>query len=205
MCTDILFKVNTHSLQQLYKSCQLQYYWIPIFPLHCLFLLFHFFIQDVIQAIKETAFVTSDYPVILSFENHCRYVHTKLWLYSIFTYVGALNNRINNHFYVSIASKPQQYKMAKYCEEIFGELLLKQPVENFPVNSLSGAAQLCFSYMHSLCIHVVFCRLNLAARYPLQMIWNAKSSSRTRDWNLKLSRVSKELDRLHLWFIYVLN
>uniref|UniRef100_A0AAQ4NZZ4 1-phosphatidylinositol 4,5-bisphosphate phosphodiesterase n=1 Tax=Gasterosteus aculeatus aculeatus TaxID=481459 RepID=A0AAQ4NZZ4_GASAC len=43
--------------------------------------------KDVIQAIKETAFVTSDYPVILSFENHC--------------------------------SKPQQYKMAKYCEEIF--------------------------------------------------------------------------------------
>uniref|UniRef100_A0A674PH98 1-phosphatidylinositol 4,5-bisphosphate phosphodiesterase n=1 Tax=Takifugu rubripes TaxID=31033 RepID=A0A674PH98_TAKRU len=64
--------------------------------------------KDVIQAIKETAFVTSDYPVILSFENHC--------------------------------SKPQQYKMAKYCEEIFGELLLKQPLENFPVN------------MHSCCV-----------------------------------------------------
>uniref|UniRef100_A0A2K5Y1M5 1-phosphatidylinositol 4,5-bisphosphate phosphodiesterase n=1 Tax=Mandrillus leucophaeus TaxID=9568 RepID=A0A2K5Y1M5_MANLE len=29
--------------------------------------------KDVIQAIKETAFVTSEYPVILSFENHCRY------------------------------------------------------------------------------------------------------------------------------------
>lgn len=28
--------------------------------------------KDVIQAINETAFVTSDYPVILSFENHCR-------------------------------------------------------------------------------------------------------------------------------------
>ncbi|XP_034556094.1 1-phosphatidylinositol 4,5-bisphosphate phosphodiesterase beta-4-like [Notolabrus celidotus] len=59
--------------------------------------------KDVIQAIKETAFVTSDYPVILSFENHC--------------------------------SKPQQYKMAKYCEEIFGDLLLKQPVEGFPIES----------------------------------------------------------------------
>ncbi|XP_028858392.1 1-phosphatidylinositol 4,5-bisphosphate phosphodiesterase beta-4 isoform X1 [Denticeps clupeoides] len=57
--------------------------------------------KDVIQAIKETAFVTSDYPVILSFENHC--------------------------------SKPQQYKMAKYCEEIFGDLLLKQPLESFPI------------------------------------------------------------------------
>uniref|UniRef100_A0A7N6ALL4 1-phosphatidylinositol 4,5-bisphosphate phosphodiesterase n=1 Tax=Anabas testudineus TaxID=64144 RepID=A0A7N6ALL4_ANATE len=59
--------------------------------------------KDVIQAIKETAFVTSEYPVILSFENHC--------------------------------SKPQQYKMAKYCEEIFGDLLLKQPLENYPIES----------------------------------------------------------------------
>uniref|UniRef100_A0A8C9TBV7 Phosphoinositide phospholipase C n=1 Tax=Scleropages formosus TaxID=113540 RepID=A0A8C9TBV7_SCLFO len=57
--------------------------------------------KDVIVAIKETAFVTSEYPVILSFENHC--------------------------------SKPQQYKMAKYCEEIFGDLLLKQPLETFPI------------------------------------------------------------------------
>lgn len=109
MCTDILFKVNTHSLQQLYKSHQLQYYWIPIFPLHCLFLLFYFFIQDVIQAIKETAFVTSDYPVILSFENHCRYVHTRLWLYS--TYVGALNNQINNYF---VCSSPVNHSSTRW-------------------------------------------------------------------------------------------
>ncbi|XP_067240700.1 1-phosphatidylinositol 4,5-bisphosphate phosphodiesterase beta-4 isoform X2 [Chanodichthys erythropterus] len=59
--------------------------------------------KDVIQAIKETAFVTSDYPVILSFENHC--------------------------------SKPQQYKMARYCEEIFGDLLLKHPLEGFPIEA----------------------------------------------------------------------
>ncbi|KAK2884329.1 hypothetical protein Q8A67_017966 [Cirrhinus molitorella] len=59
--------------------------------------------KDVIQAIRETAFVTSEYPVILSFENHC--------------------------------SKPQQYKMAKYCEEIFGDLLLKQPLEGFPIEA----------------------------------------------------------------------
>ncbi|XP_016304363.1 1-phosphatidylinositol 4,5-bisphosphate phosphodiesterase beta-4 isoform X2 [Sinocyclocheilus anshuiensis] len=59
--------------------------------------------KDVIQAIKDTAFVTSEYPVILSFENHC--------------------------------SKTQQYKMAKYCEEIFGELLLKQPLEGFPIEA----------------------------------------------------------------------
>ncbi|XP_051500238.1 1-phosphatidylinositol 4,5-bisphosphate phosphodiesterase beta-4-like isoform X3 [Myxocyprinus asiaticus] len=59
--------------------------------------------KDVIQAIKETAFVTSEYPVILSFENHC--------------------------------SKVQQYKMAKYCEEIFGDLLLKHPLEGFPIEA----------------------------------------------------------------------
>uniref|UniRef100_A0A673LP02 1-phosphatidylinositol 4,5-bisphosphate phosphodiesterase n=1 Tax=Sinocyclocheilus rhinocerous TaxID=307959 RepID=A0A673LP02_9TELE len=29
------------------------------------------FFKDVIQGIKETAFLTSEYPVILSFENHC--------------------------------------------------------------------------------------------------------------------------------------
>uniref|UniRef100_A0A8D0ECZ8 1-phosphatidylinositol 4,5-bisphosphate phosphodiesterase n=1 Tax=Salvator merianae TaxID=96440 RepID=A0A8D0ECZ8_SALMN len=59
--------------------------------------------KDVIQAIKETAFVTSEYPVILSFENHC--------------------------------SKYQQYKMSKYCEDIFGDLLLKQPLETHPLES----------------------------------------------------------------------
>ncbi|XP_048698506.1 1-phosphatidylinositol 4,5-bisphosphate phosphodiesterase beta-4 isoform X2 [Caretta caretta] len=57
--------------------------------------------KDVIQAIKETAFVTSEYPVILSFENHC--------------------------------SKYQQYKMSKYCEDYFGDLLLKQPLETHPL------------------------------------------------------------------------
>ncbi|CAL8394576.1 unnamed protein product, partial [Arctogadus glacialis] len=59
--------------------------------------------KDVIQAIRDTAFVTSEYPVILSFENHC--------------------------------SKPQQYKMAKYCEESFGELLLRLPLEGFPIEA----------------------------------------------------------------------
>ncbi|XP_035277577.1 1-phosphatidylinositol 4,5-bisphosphate phosphodiesterase beta-4 isoform X3 [Anguilla anguilla] len=59
--------------------------------------------KEVIQAIKETAFVSSEYPVILSFENHC--------------------------------TKPQQYKMGRYCEEIFGDLLLKQPLEAYPLEA----------------------------------------------------------------------
>ncbi|CAH0561056.1 unnamed protein product [Brassicogethes aeneus] len=57
--------------------------------------------KDVIYAIRDTAFVTSDYPVILSFENHC--------------------------------CKSQQYKLAKYCDEIFGDLLLKEPLEDYPL------------------------------------------------------------------------
>uniref|UniRef100_A0A8C2K866 1-phosphatidylinositol 4,5-bisphosphate phosphodiesterase n=1 Tax=Cyprinus carpio TaxID=7962 RepID=A0A8C2K866_CYPCA len=58
---------------------------------------------DVIQGIKEMAFLTSEYPVILSFENHC--------------------------------TKHQQYKLARYCEDIFGDLLLKQPLDDFPMEA----------------------------------------------------------------------
>lgn len=58
--------------------------------------------KDVIYAIRDCAFVTSDYPVILSFENHC--------------------------------CRAQQYKLAKYCDEIFGDLLLKEPIPEWLVN-----------------------------------------------------------------------
>lgn len=54
--------------------------------------------REVIEAIAEAAFKTSDYPVILSFENHC-------------------NPR-------------QQAKIATYCREIFGEMLLDAPLES---------------------------------------------------------------------------
>jgi phosphatidylinositol phospholipase C, beta len=60
--------------------------------------------KDVIYAIRDCAFVTSEYPVILSFENHC--------------------------------CRAQQYKMAKYCDEIFGELLGKEPLPDFPVRRI---------------------------------------------------------------------
>lgn len=52
--------------------------------------------KDVMYAIRDCAFVTSEYPIILSFENHC--------------------------------SKKQQYKIAKYCDDILGDLLLKEPL-----------------------------------------------------------------------------
>ncbi|XP_034832717.1 1-phosphatidylinositol 4,5-bisphosphate phosphodiesterase isoform X1 [Maniola hyperantus] len=58
--------------------------------------------KDVIYALRDTAFVTSDYPVILSFENHC--------------------------------CKAQQYKLAKYCDEILGDLLQKEPLPDYPKN-----------------------------------------------------------------------
>ena len=58
--------------------------------------------KEVIYAIRDTAFVTSDYPVILSFENHC--------------------------------SKAQQFKLAKYCEEILGDYLLTKPLDSHPVS-----------------------------------------------------------------------
>ncbi|XP_063228854.1 1-phosphatidylinositol 4,5-bisphosphate phosphodiesterase isoform X2 [Bacillus rossius redtenbacheri] len=57
--------------------------------------------KDVIYALRDTAFVTSDYPVILSFENHC--------------------------------CKAQQYKLAKYCNDILGDLLLKEPLPDYPL------------------------------------------------------------------------
>ncbi|KAF7990398.1 hypothetical protein HCN44_000203 [Aphidius gifuensis] len=54
--------------------------------------------RDVIEAIAESAFKTSDFPVILSFENHC-------------------NPR-------------QQAKIAQYCREFFGDMLLDAPLES---------------------------------------------------------------------------
>lgn len=57
--------------------------------------------KDVIVALRDCAFVTSEYPVILSFENHC--------------------------------CLKQQYKLAKYCDDILGDLLLKEPLKDYPV------------------------------------------------------------------------
>uniref|UniRef100_H3AZ25 1-phosphatidylinositol 4,5-bisphosphate phosphodiesterase n=1 Tax=Latimeria chalumnae TaxID=7897 RepID=H3AZ25_LATCH len=58
--------------------------------------------KEVIEAIAESAFKTSPYPVILSFENH-------------------------------VASSKQQAKMAEYCRTIFGDALLIDPLEKYPL------------------------------------------------------------------------
>ncbi|KAL6042944.1 hypothetical protein STEG23_014805 [Scotinomys teguina] len=58
--------------------------------------------KEAIEAIAESAFKTSPYPVILSFENH-------------------------------VDSPRQQAKMAEYCRTLFGETLLTDPLEKFPL------------------------------------------------------------------------
>ncbi|KAG9480994.1 hypothetical protein GDO78_010317, partial [Eleutherodactylus coqui] len=58
--------------------------------------------KDVIEAIAESAFKRSPYPVILSFENH-------------------------------VDSAKQQAKMAEYCRTIFGDMLLTDVLEKYPL------------------------------------------------------------------------
>uniref|UniRef100_A0AAR2KDY1 1-phosphatidylinositol 4,5-bisphosphate phosphodiesterase n=1 Tax=Pygocentrus nattereri TaxID=42514 RepID=A0AAR2KDY1_PYGNA len=58
--------------------------------------------KEVIEAIAESAFKISSYPVILSFENH-------------------------------VDSTRQQAKMAEYCRSIFGDALLIDPLEKYPL------------------------------------------------------------------------
>ncbi|KAK6291722.1 hypothetical protein J4Q44_G00375070 [Coregonus suidteri] len=58
--------------------------------------------KEVIEAIAESAFKTSPYPLILSFENH-------------------------------VDSAKQQAKMAEYCRSIFGDALLIDPLEKYPL------------------------------------------------------------------------
>ncbi|KAK6022898.1 Phosphatidylinositol-specific phospholipase C, X domain protein [Ostertagia ostertagi] len=60
-------------------------------------------LKDVLYQIRDTAFERSDFPVILSFENHC--------------------------------SKSNQLKMAKYCMDIFGDMLLTKPLDDFPLEA----------------------------------------------------------------------
>ncbi|XP_042296110.1 1-phosphatidylinositol 4,5-bisphosphate phosphodiesterase beta-3 isoform X1 [Sceloporus undulatus] len=58
--------------------------------------------KEVIEAIAESAFKASPFPVILSFENH-------------------------------VDSAKQQAKMAEYCRNIFGDALLIDPFEKYPL------------------------------------------------------------------------
>ncbi|XP_043912507.1 1-phosphatidylinositol 4,5-bisphosphate phosphodiesterase beta-1 [Protopterus annectens] len=60
--------------------------------------------KEVIEAIAESAFKTSPYPIVLSFENH-------------------------------VDSPKQQTKMAEYCRTIFGDALLTDVLEKYPLEA----------------------------------------------------------------------
>ncbi|XP_059574377.1 1-phosphatidylinositol 4,5-bisphosphate phosphodiesterase beta-3 isoform X2 [Alligator mississippiensis] len=60
--------------------------------------------KEVIEAIAESAFKTSPFPVILSFENH-------------------------------VDSAKQQAKMAEYCRSGFGDALLIEPLDKYPLQA----------------------------------------------------------------------
>ncbi|KAF0988808.1 hypothetical protein HZS_431, partial [Henneguya salminicola] len=69
-------------------------------------------LRDTLIAIRDTAFVTSEYPVILSIENHLRYNHL-----------------------VYKTSFSQQGIMAEYMVDIFGDLLLDEPLPGHPLKA----------------------------------------------------------------------
>ncbi|KAF8790535.1 1-phosphatidylinositol 4 like protein [Argiope bruennichi] len=88
---------------------------------------------DVIRTIKEHAFVTSEYPVILSIENHC--------------------------------TLPQQRNMAAAFLEVFGDMLLVQPIErdDLTKKKFSGHRLAWQGYLHGpdairLGVIVALCR-----------------------------------------------
>lgn len=62
---------------------------------------------------------------------------------------------------LSVTSKPQQYKMAKYCEEIFGDFLLKQPLENYPVNTFGFIMSQSLPNMHGSYLYLSVCCCSL--------------------------------------------
>lgn len=75
--------------------------------------------RDVLEAIAESAFKTSDYPVILSFENHC-------------------NPR-------------QQAKIAQYCREFFGEMLLETPLDTHKVSEINSSKFFIRKRIYEMC------------------------------------------------------
>lgn len=145
----------------------LQYYWTPIVPLYCLF-----FPSCSISStrmlsrpLRRRHSSRQTTPLFCPLKTTAGMSTQSCGCTGIFANVTALNNPTNYNF-VSNSSKPQQYKMAKYCDEIFGELLLKQPLENTPVNYLFSSGWLC--YLHWLRSHAVCYRSSLGALYPLQ-------------------------------------
>lgn len=89
------------------------------------------FAKDVLEAIAESAFKTSEFPVILSFENHCNPRQQVLTLLSI-----SLNNMAYFQLLtISFDLMHFQAKIANYCRDIFGDMLLDKALESHPLES----------------------------------------------------------------------
>jgi len=58
-----------------------------------------------------------------------------------------------------VHSKPLQLKMAKYCEEVFGDLLLGKPMESNPVKRNNFRRQEANHHFVLLLFYVCFNRL----------------------------------------------
>lgn len=94
--------------------------------------------QEVIEAIAECAFKTSPFPVILSFENHVdSWASPVLFTCQCMCLLIQLDT---SPLYVCLSLK-QQAKMAEYCQSIFGEALLIDPLDKYPV-STNGISQI---------------------------------------------------------------
>jgi len=108
--------------------------------------------KEVIEAIAETAFKTSDYPVILSFENHC-------------------NTR-------------QQAKIAQYCREFFGDMLLDTPLDSFKVRE-NNTSYIFFTKLLRKCNILIFfwSMLKISSDLGNKINWfyfNSSAGSRLR-------------------------
>ncbi|KAK3567675.1 hypothetical protein QTP86_020610 [Hemibagrus guttatus] len=84
--------------------------------------------KEVIEAIAESAFKTSPYPVILSFENHevIEAIAESAFKTSPYPVILSFENHVD--------SARQQAKMAEYCRSIFGDALLIEPLEKYPLS-----------------------------------------------------------------------
>lgn len=100
---------------------------------------------------------------------------------------------------VYLFSKPQQYKMAKYCEEIFGDFLLKQPLENFPVSPLHSVCNISDSFLninHSFVILFSFGQIEAGRPLP-------SPNDLKRKILIKNKRLKPEVEQSKFWFIYM--
>jgi len=101
--------------------------------------------REVIEAIAESAFKSSDYPVILSFENHC---NTK-----------------------------QQAKIAQYCHDYFGDMLLYEPLDSHKVIIIIAIIIRCFNSVCLITANVMIYFIIARARHLVTASFNAEKQN----------------------------